>query len=71
MASFSIHAVKGLVKIYKNQLQIGTVFSTLIDDYPQRVIAVNARRSRSEACLLTFYGGIKMLFYSIQYDLVV
>ena len=25
-------------------------------------------RSMSEACLLTIYGGIKIVFYSIQYD---
>ena len=29
----------------------------------------NARRSRAEACLLTIYGEIKMVFYPIQYDL--
>ena len=63
-------AVNGLFKVYKNQMQIGTVFSTLIDDYPQRVNVVNAIRSSSEACLLTIYGEIKMVFYSIQYDLV-
>ena len=40
-----------------------TVFSTFPDDYPQRVNVVNARRSRSEACLLTIYGGIKIVFY--------
>ena len=49
-------------------MQIGTVFSTLLVDYPQRVNVVNARRSRSEACLLTIYG-IKVDFYLIQYDL--
>ena len=32
------------------------------------VNVVNARRSRSEASLLTIYCGIKMLFYPIQYD---
>ena len=39
----------------------------LLDDYSQRVNVINARRYRSEACLLTLYGG--MFFYSIQYDL--
>ena len=38
---------KAFFKVYKNQVQIGTVFSTLLDDYPQRVKVVNARRSRS------------------------
>ena len=28
----SIQTVKGLFKVYKNQMQIGTVFSTLLDD---------------------------------------
>ena len=66
--ALSIHAVKGLFKVYKNRTQIETVFSTLItlDDYPQRVNLINARRSRSEACLLTIYRGIKMVFYPIQ-----
>ena len=27
----SIHAVKGLFKVYKNQMQIGTVYSALLD----------------------------------------
>ena len=54
------HAVKGLFKVYKNQMQIGTVFSTLLDDYRHHDHVVNARRSSSEACLLTIYGGIKM-----------
>ena len=43
--------------------------STLLDDYPQNFDVVNAKRARSEACQLTIYDGIKMLFYSIQYDL--
>ena len=47
---------------------VGTIFSTLLDDYPQRVSVVNARSCRSEACLLMIYGGIKMVFYPIQYD---
>ena len=68
--ALSIHADKGLLKVYKNQKQIGTVFSTLLDDYPQRVNVVNAGRSRAEACLLTIYGGTKIVFYPIQYDLV-
>ena len=50
-------------------MKIGTVFSSLLDEYLQRVNVVNARRSRSEACLLTIYGGIKMVCYTIQYDL--
>ena len=45
-------------------MQIGTVFSNLLDDYAQRVNVVNVRRSRSEAYLLTIYGGIKMPFFS-------
>ena len=60
-----MHAVNGLFKVYKNQMQIGKVFSTLLDDYPQCVNVVNARRSRAEACLFTIYGRIKMVFYPI------
>ena len=56
------HAVKDHFKIYKNQMQIVTVFSTLRDYYPQRINVVNARRSRPVACLLTIYGGIKRSF---------
>ena len=56
---------KAFSKPTKNQMQIGTVFSTLLDDYPQLVNVVNARRSRSEACLLMIYAGIKMVFYPI------
>ena len=54
---------KGLFKVYKNQMQIGAVFSTLFDDYPQLVNVVNV--SRYEAFLLTICGGIKMVFYPI------
>ena len=49
-------------------MQIGTVFSTLLDDYPQRVNVVNSRRYRPEACLPTNYGGIKLVFYLIKYE---
>ena len=38
----SIHDVKGLFKVYKSPMQIGTIFSTLLDHYPQSVIVVNA-----------------------------
>ena len=41
----------------------------MLDDYPQRVKVVNARRSRSEACVLMIFAGIKIVFYPIQYDL--
>ena len=30
---------------------------------------INARRSSSEACMLKIYGGIKMVFYPVQYEL--
>ena len=50
-------------------MQIGTVFSALLEDYAQRVNVVSASRSRSKACLVTIYGGIKMVFYPMQYDL--
>ena len=65
----SNHAVKGLFKVHKTQMQIGTVFSTLLGGYPQRVNVVNALTHRSEAGLLTIYVEIKMVFYPIQYDL--
>ena len=64
-------AVKGPFKVYKKKCK-SELYSALdypLDDYPQRVNVFNARRSRSEACLLTIYGGIKMVFYPIQYVL--
>ena len=33
----SIHTVKGLFKVYKNQMQIGTVFSTLLDGQRKKI----------------------------------
>ena len=43
--------------------------SVLVDDYPQPVNVVNARKSSSEVCLLTIYDSIKMVVEPIQYDL--
>ena len=37
------------IQVYKNQLQIGTVFSILLDAYSQPLNVVHARRLRSEA----------------------
>ena len=35
--ALSIHAAKGLFKIYKSQLQIGRIFSSLLDDQRKKI----------------------------------
>ena len=57
--AISIHAIK----VYKTQMQIDPVFSSLLDD--AHVNVIHARKPRSEFCLLTIYAGIKMVFYPI------
>ena len=47
-----MHAVKGIFKVYKNQLQIGTVFSTSLDNYPvykcESIVCVSYHRWRKK-----------------------
>ena len=52
---------KDLFKVYKNQMQIGTVLSTLLDDYSQCINVVNSRRSRCEAYLLPISMTLRMI----------